>query len=74
MAIESRWCPVLQGHVTCLTDLEGTVVRVICYQFDKATHTCRLKKSAQGCGPLARLLVRHDENALADVNDTCPMV
>ena len=66
MAINSVWCPVLQTHVTCVTDLEGVIVTVICYEYDKATHTCRMKQAAQKGGPLSQLLARVSENALAD--------
>lgn len=66
MAIKSVWCPVLQSHVTYVTDLEDTVVTVVCYEYDKATGTCRMKKAAFEGGPLSQLLMRVSENALAD--------
>ena len=66
MAIKSVWCPVLQTHVTSVTDLEGVTVTVVCYQYDKATHTCRMKQAALKGGPLSQLLARASENALGD--------
>lgn len=71
MAIKSVWCPVLQTHVTYVTDLEGAVVTVVCYEYDKATRTCRMKKAAFEGGPLSQLLTRVSENALADAMVGC---
>ena len=71
MAINSVWCPVLQTHVTRVTDLEGAVVTVNCYEYDKATHTCRMKQTALRGGPLSQLLAHVSENALTDATVTC---
>jgi hypothetical protein len=71
VTIELRWCSVLQTHVTCLTDLEGAVVRVICYQYDKATGNCRMKPGPADCGPLTKLLTRHAEHGLAEAGRAC---
>ena len=73
MAINSVWCPVLQTHVTCVTDLEGTVVRVVCSEYDKATRTCRAKQKALEGGPLAQLLTRVSESTLANHAVSCAM-
>ena len=51
MGTKTIWCPVLQTHVTCITDLEGQVVRVICYEYEEATGTCRMKRGSMECWP-----------------------
>jgi hypothetical protein len=71
MAIKAVWCPVLQAHVTCVTDLEGTVVTVVCHEYNKATRACRMKQAAMRGGPLSQLLARVSENALADPMVNC---
>ena len=71
MAINAVWCPVLQTHVTCVTDLEGAVVTVICYEYDETAHTCRMKQAALKGGPLSQLLARVSENALTGAMATC---
>ena len=62
MAMNSIRCPVLGAHVTQVTDLEGTVTRVICTEYDASDGTCRLKKGALEGGPLAQLLERMSED------------
>ena len=69
MAIESVRCPVLSGHVTRVTNLEGELVRLICAEYDERTGICRLKKRARESGPLSQLLERVSEEAL-DTKDT----
>ena len=71
MAIKAVWCPVLQAHVTCVTDLEGTVVTVVCHEYNKTTRGCRMKQAAMTGGPLSQLLARVSENALADPMVNC---
>ena len=71
MAIKTMWCPVLQTHVTSVTDLDQRVIRVICYEFEEATRTCRVKRRALQGGPLAQLLMRASDNALADPLVSC---
>lgn len=71
MPIKSVWCPVMQSHVTSVTDFEGAIVRVVCYEYEEATRTCRMKREALEGGPLAQLLNRVSENTLADRNVRC---
>ena len=53
MAIRSIRCPVLGAHVTCVTDLEGSVTKIICAEYDESTGNCHLKGTALEGGPLA---------------------
>ena len=71
MAIESVRCPVLSGHVTRVTNLEGEPVRIICAEYDERTGICRLKKNARDGGPLSQLLERVSEDTLATKNTRC---
>lgn len=71
MAIDSVWCPVLQTHVTRLSDLEGGGVIVICYEYDRATRLCRMKQAALKGGPLSQLVARTSEHALTDATVSC---
>ncbi len=71
MAMNSVHCPVLGAHVTQITDLEGTVTRVICTEYDAADGTCRLRKSALEGGPLSQLLERVSEDALSTHGTLC---
>ena len=71
MAFTPVWCPVLQAHVTCVTDLEGTIVKVVCIERDERTHACRLKQAASQVGPLSKLLVRAAEHTFADRTVIC---
>ena len=64
MAIRSIRCPVLGAHVMQVTDLEGTVTRIICAEYNASDGTCRLKKSVGDSGPLAQLLERVSEGTL----------
>jgi hypothetical protein len=71
MAMTSIRCPVLGAHVTCVTDLEGTMTRIICAEYDESTGSCRLKKIALEGGPLAQLLERISEDALNTRSTLC---
>jgi hypothetical protein len=71
MAMISVRCPVLGAHVVCVTDLEGSLTRIICAEYDEATGSCRLKKSALGDDPLAQLLGRASENAFNTRSTLC---
>jgi hypothetical protein len=73
MAIRSSWCPVLQGYVTRVTDLEGSVAAVFCSEYQKATRTCRMKREALDCGPLAQCMKLASENPLGDSLARCTM-
>ena len=73
MGMKSIWCPVLGAHITQVTDLEGTVTRVICTEYDASDGTCRLKKAAVDGGPLAQLLERVSEATLNAHSILCVM-
>lgn len=74
MAIRSIRCPVLGAHVTQVTDLEGTVTRILCTEYDASDGTCRLKKAAGEGGPLAQLLERLSENTLDTRSMRCVLL
>jgi hypothetical protein len=71
MAMTSIRCPVLAAHVTCVTDLEGSVTKVICAEYDETTGNCRLKKRALEGGPLSQLLERTPEDMLNTRSTRC---
>jgi hypothetical protein len=71
MAMISVRCPVLAAHVTQVTDLEGTIVTIICPEYDGATGSCRMKTAALAGGPLAQLLERMTEDGLAARGTGC---
>ena len=71
MAMTSIRCPVLGAHVTRVTDLEGTVTRIICAEYEESTGTCRLKKTALEGGPLGQLLERMSEETLDTRSTLC---
>ena len=71
MAMTSIWCPVLGAHITRVTDLEGTVTRIICAEYEESTGNCRLKKTALEGGPLAQLLERMSEDTLNTRSTQC---
>ena len=71
MAMTSIRCPVLGAHVTRVTDLEGTVTRIICAEYEESTGNCRLKKTALEGGPLAQLLERMSEETLDSRSTLC---
>jgi hypothetical protein len=73
MALRSSWCPMLQGYVTRVTDLEGAVAAVFCSEYQKSTRTCRMKREAFGCGPPSQLMKRASDNSLADSLARCTM-
>ena len=64
MATHSILCPILEEHVTVLTDLEGSTTQVICPEYEEPGEICRLKKSAREGGPLSALIERVREDAL----------
>jgi hypothetical protein len=73
MAITSVRCPVLGAHVTRVIDLEGSVIRVICAEYDQSTGTCQLKKAVSDGGPLAQLLERTAEETLSSRSTLCDL-
>jgi hypothetical protein len=52
-----------------VTDIEGTVTKIICPVYDRPTGACRVMKATLDGGPLSRLLERTVENTL-DTRDT----
>jgi len=73
MALESIRCPVLGAHITRVTDLEGTVTRIICAEYEDATGICRLRKAGLDGGPLSQLLARLAEGTLAHRGTQCDL-
>ena len=71
MAMTSIRCPVLGAHVTRVMDLEGTVTRIICAEYEESTGNCRLKKTALEGGPLGQLLERISEGSLDTRSTLC---
>ena len=71
MAFKSVWCPVLQTHVTCVADLGGAIVKVVCIERDERTNACRLKEAAIQAGPLSKLLLQAAESTFTDRTLTC---
>ncbi len=71
MALHSILCPVLGGHITLVTDLEGMTSQVICPEYEESGGTCRLKKAARQGGPLSEFLERAREEALANRSTRC---
>jgi hypothetical protein len=72
MTMTSIRCPVLGADVACVTDLEGSVLRVICEEYGD-DGTCRLKTSALRGGPLAQLLERVSEHTLDTHGTACSL-
>lgn len=73
MGMKSIWCPVLGAQITQVTDLEGSVTRVICTEYGTSDGTCRLKKAAVEGGPLAQLLERVSDDTLNTHSILCVM-
>jgi hypothetical protein len=71
MGITSKPCPVLGAHVTCVTDFEGTLTKIICTEYEESTGRCRLKERAFEGGPLAQLLERSSESTLGTRSTLC---
>jgi hypothetical protein len=44
MAASTVYCHVLKGNVTVVTDLNGQVTNVVCPEFWRLTHGCRIKR------------------------------
>jgi hypothetical protein len=64
MPISSVRCRVLGADVTRVTDLDGSVTRLIYSAYHEPTGICRLMTNAQSGGPLSRLLERVAEDTL----------
>lgn len=71
MTIRSVRCPILGARVTTVTDLEGTVTRVICPEYDVSKRTCRRTMSTREGGPLSQLLERVSEDTLDTHSTRC---
>ena len=71
MPLTSIRCPVLGAHVTRVTDLEDSVTRIICAEYEESSGTCRLKKATLKGGPLAQLLDRVSEDTLNTRSTLC---
>jgi hypothetical protein len=64
MPITSVRCRVLGADVTRVTDLDGSVTRLICSAYHEPNGMCRLMTDARRGGPLSRLLERVAEDTL----------
>jgi hypothetical protein len=73
MALKSTWCPVLQGYVTCVTDPAGCVAAVFCAEFDRSSHTCRMKREAYQYGAFSPLATAGFNDSVNDLLARCPM-
>lgn len=71
MPMTTVYCQVLGSRVTCLTDLEGTVTRVICPAFEPAAGLCRFRREALSGGLLSQLMERVAEDTLAARDSRC---
>ena len=74
MSLTTTRCHVSHQPVTCVTDLEGCVVRVICDAFEEAGGVCRIKRGVDRGGPLAQLLDRVEEQTLDTRNIRCDLL
>lgn len=48
MSASTVRCHILEGDVTVVSDLAGSVTNVICPEFNRLTHTCHKKRHDQG--------------------------
>ena len=71
MGLEHIWCPVIEAHITRVTNLEGEVTSVICPDYVGATGCCRRRTAVLKEGPLAQLLERMSEDTLDDPTTRC---
>lgn len=56
MALSAIWCCALQRHVACVTNREGDVVSVVCFERQADARTCRAKTRALQDGVIGDLL------------------
>lgn len=56
MALSAIWCCTLQRHVPCVTNREGDVVSVVCFERQADARTCRAKTRALQDGVIGDLL------------------
>jgi len=71
MAIASVRCPVLAANVIRVTDLEGSVTRIICPEYVESTGSCRRITNLENGAPLSRLLQRVADDALDQRTSRC---
>ena len=71
MPVSTVHCHVFGSRVTCLTDLEGTVTKVMCPAFEAPMGSCRLRREALRGGPLSQLMERVAEDTLAERDSRC---
>jgi hypothetical protein len=64
MPMTSIHCHVLGANVTCVTDLEGRITRLMCPEYDEPTGSCRIRRRALDGGPLTQLLERIADDTL----------
>jgi hypothetical protein len=64
VAITSIHCHVLGDNILRVTDLEGSVTRIICPAYESPTGFCRIRRDAFAGGPLSQLLDRVAEGTL----------
>jgi hypothetical protein len=74
MSITTMRCCVLGSRVTCITDLEGTVTKVICPAFETGPESCRLRREARCGGPLSQLMERVAEDTLSMLDARCALL
>ena len=73
MAIETVWCSVLHGSVTCVTTLEGEVTSIHCPEYIEREAICRLKSMSRRGGPLAHLLEQVSQDTLGRPTTRCDL-
>ena len=71
MALNSVHCSVLYAIVTCETDLEGEVMRVICPEYEEPMRICRFRRNVRESGLLGQLFERVSEELLAMFGELC---
>ena len=65
------YCPVLGASVTKVTHLDGTIMRIICAEYEPTNGGCRHMRSGCGAGPLTQLIERAAERAHARRRAAC---
>jgi len=73
MTLTTVRCHVSHEPVTCVTDLEGAVVNVICSAFEKERRLCRLKQRDLSGGPLSQFLERAADQTLSSRDLRCDL-
>ena len=73
MGLITLRCRVSQQPVSCVTDMEGATVRVICGAFEEAGGICRIKRRIREGGPLSQLLDRISDQTLDTRSMRCEL-